>query len=112
MKYVIVEAHLYNTVSENNIGVLKCQIIFCALLKSLILQNCERNIGLFSTASQIVIVLPTLHKQNLSLLICLHYFCIGFMHFSWLQIVIALPTIATAIVVALSLSKQKLSKED
>ena len=68
----------------------------------------DSNIKLFSIAPHLVIALPTLRKQKLSLLISLLQFLYEFCSFgSWLlfciasHIVIALPTIATAIGVAL-----------
>ena len=49
----------------------KCEIIFVTFYKKQFFQYCYRNIGLFSIAPHLVIALPTLRQQKLSLLISL-----------------------------------------
>ena len=53
----------------------KCEIIFITLQKWKFFQYCDSNIGLFFIAPHLVIALPTLRQQKLSLLISLYEFC-------------------------------------
>ena len=97
----------------------KCKIIFGAF-KFSIFPILQQLYWTFSIVPLIVIALPTLRQQQLSLLMlfCLIFyfdhcliFCVGalLLFQIFLSLVIALPTIAIAIVVALS-QKQKVKK--
>ena len=56
----------------------KCEIIFVTLQKKYFFQYCDINFGLFSVIHHLVITLPTLRQQKLSLLISLLLFLYEF----------------------------------
>ena len=66
------------TVDENIIVTIKTQNNFCYALKIIFFQYCDSNIELFSITPHLVIALPTLRQQKLSLLITLLQFLYEF----------------------------------